>query len=154
MTLRYVYGQDETVARFVAQLIPHVDRGFPAGYQSIGVCDAQGRLIAGVVYYYQNKRNGTIEVATAALPHTVWFTRETLRHMAEFAFKRCGCQMVIMRVRDEDERLQAQLARFGCSFVRVPRLYGRDSDGVMCLLTDDAYAEHPAVRRDEIRKAA
>jgi len=74
--------------------------------------------------------------------------------MADFAFKHCGCQMVIMRVRAEDERLQAQLARFGCSFVRVPRLYGRDSDGVMCLLTDDVYAEHPAVRRDEIREAA
>jgi hypothetical protein len=36
----------------------------------------------------------------------------------------------------------------------VPRLYGREDDGVMCLLTDDAYAEHPAVRRAEIREAA
>jgi len=39
-------------------------------------------------------------------------------------------------------------------FVTVPRLYGRDSDGVMCLLTAEAYAEHPAVRRDDYREAA
>ena len=153
MTLRYIYGQDETVARFVAQMIPHVDRGFPK-CETIGVVDANNRLIAGVVYYYENKRNGTIEVATAALPNTVWFTRETLKRMAEFAFVRCRCQMAILRVRAEDERLLRQLARFGCMFVKVPRLYGRDSDGVMCLLTAEAYAEHPAVRRDDYREAA
>jgi hypothetical protein len=168
MTLRYVYGQDETVARFVAQLIPHVDRGFPWGYQCIGVerpfnrpntkliegYEPLGSLIAGIVYYNWNKKNGTIEVAVGALPGVVWFTRETMKRMAEFAFKRCGCQMAIMRVRAEDERLLGQLARFGCMFVAIPRLYGRDSDGVMALLTAEAYAEHPALHRNEIQRAA
>jgi len=97
MTLRYVYGQDETVARFVAQLIPHVDRGFPWGYQCIGVerpfnrpntkliegYEPLGSLIAGIVYYNWNKKNGTIEVAVGALPGVVWFTRETMKRMAE-----------------------------------------------------------------------
>ena len=153
MTLRYVYGQDETVARFVAQQIPHVDRGFPK-CETIGIVDANDRLVAGAVYYFWNKRNATIEVAAGALPGVVWFTRETMRRMAAFAFNRCGCQMAIMRVRAEDERLLGQLARFGCMFVAVPRLYGRDSDGVMALLTAEAYAEHPALHRDEIKRAA
>lgn len=145
--LRYVYGEDESVARFVAQLIPHVDRGFPLPYQAIGVIDDNDRLIAGAVYYYWNKKNGTIEIATAALPNTVWFTRLTLRHMAEFAFKKCDCQMAIMRVRADNEPLLHQLKRFGCEFIKVPRLYGRSVDGVMCLLTAEAYAEHPALHR-------
>jgi RimJ/RimL family protein N-acetyltransferase len=149
MTLRYVYGQNDTVARFVAQQIPHVDRGFPR-CETIGVVDANDRLVAGVVYYYWNKRNGTIEVAAGALPGRIWFTRETMRRMADYAFTTCGCQMAIMRVREEDERLLAQLARFGCAFVKVPRLYGRDSDGVMCLLADDEYAKRlPAHERRE-----
>ena len=152
--LRYVYGQDELVARAVAQMIPHVDRGFPAGTKGIGVVDADNRLIAGIVYYFHNRRNGTIEMAVAALPDVVWFTRETLRRMADFAFKQCGCQMVIVRARPRDERLLGQLARFGFMFVTLPRLYGRDEDGVMCMLTDDAYAAHPAAARNDNREAA
>ena len=152
MTLRYVYGQDETV-RFVAQQIPHVDRGFPADRLSIGIIDASGRMVAGIVYYFWNKKNGTIEIAAAALPGVRWFTRETIRRALDFAFMQCRCQLVIMRVRGQDERLLYQLARFGCTFIALPRLYGRDADGVMCLLTDDAWAAHPAAA-PKIREAA
>jgi RimJ/RimL family protein N-acetyltransferase len=157
--MHYAYGHEdqrtnEIVLRFVARLIPHVDRGFPAGAQSIGVCDATGRLVAGIVFYHWNRRNGTIEIAAAALPGVNWFTRETIRRAFEFAFTHRSCQMAILRVRADDERTLGQLARFGFAFVRVPRLYGRESDGVMCLLTAEAYAEHPAVQHHSIREAA
>jgi len=156
--MRYAYGHNdqrtnEIVLRFVAALIPHVDRGWPAGTQGIGVCNGNGELIAGVVFYHWNKRNGTIEIAAAARPGTNWFTRETIRHALGYAFDDCDCQMVIMRVRAEDERTLAQLARFGFTFLKVPRLYGRGNDGVMCLLTYETYVQHPAVR-DRIKKAA
>ena len=36
----------------------------------------------------------------------------------------------------------------------IPRLYGREADGVMALLTAEAYAEHPALHRNEIQRAA
>ena len=59
MTLRYVYGQDRNVARFVAQLIPHVDpRGFPADATAIGITDANNEPLAGIVYYHWNQRAG------------------------------------------------------------------------------------------------
>jgi hypothetical protein len=60
--LRYVYGHDEIVAQFVAQMIPHVGAGF--GNAVDRVIDDDGKLIAGVVYHNyaqggrQNDRSG------------------------------------------------------------------------------------------------
>ena len=79
MTLRYVYDQDQEVARFVAALIPHVGyRGFTFP-KTIGVVDEHGRLIAGLVYERWNAMAGTIEASAAALPGVRWVSRETVR---------------------------------------------------------------------------
>jgi RimJ/RimL family protein N-acetyltransferase len=146
--LRYVYGHDDAVAKFVAALIPHIDaRGFPVAKSAIGVIDDEGRLIAGLVYTNWNSRAGTMDISGAALPGTNWLTRETILRGLAYPFEQCGCQMVVMRVLADNERLLRQLATSGFMFVKVPRLYGRDKDGVMCLLTDDVWQSNPILRR-------
>src|SRR5262245_26655894 len=101
--LRYVYGQDEIVARFVAMMIPHVGyRGF-GNCRAIGVIDDGGKLIAGLVYSNWNTMAGTIEISGAALPGAHWLTRETIRRMFEYPFEQCGCQMVMTRVLADNE---------------------------------------------------
>ena len=155
MTLRYVYDQDAAVARFVAQLIPHIDRGFPSDAKAIGIADATWRALGGMVFYHWNKVAGTTEVAIAAVPGvSFWFSRETIYRLYDYAFRTRDCQMVIVRVRADNRRLLRQLDTFGYAFAPIARLYGRDMDGVICTYTAEQWAANrfnrlPAVQHSE-----
>lgn len=132
--LDYVYGHDQIIADFVASMIPHCARGFGPNAKAIGVVDGE-RLIAGIVYHNYDPEAGIIEISGAALPKSRWLTRNTLAVMYGYPFLQCHCQMVVQRTPADDERLLAILARYGFMFVPIPRLFGRERDGVACLLT-------------------
>ena len=153
----YVYGQDEIVAHAVAQMIPECrERGF-GRCKAIGVVNAEGRLIAGVVYHNWHPGAGVIEISVAALPGERWLTRETLRRIYEYPFEQIGAQMVMHMAAADDERVLRQLASTGYMFVTVPRLLGRDRDGVLCLFTREAWEQCKFIRRpvvDMHREAA
>jgi hypothetical protein len=139
--LQYVYGHDDTVAQFVAQLIPScAERGF-GKCRAIGVVEG-GLLIAGLVYHHWNPDAGTIEISGAALPGHYWMTRETLKHMYGYPFIVCGCQMVINCVPADDERQLYMMSRFGYSLIPVPRMLGHDKDGVLGLLTIEDWQDN------------
>ena len=158
--LRYVYGHDEVVAQFVAQMIPHVREysNSMGNCKTIGVIDGDGKLIAGLVYHNYDPVAGHIEITGAALPKSRWLTRETIRRMYSYPFEQIGVQMVVQRTPADNEALLDQLARGGFMFVHWPRLYGRDRDGVICLLTAEEWARDPLHQRvnrnTEIREAA
>jgi|SRR5262245_14803211 len=136
--LHYVYRQDEVVAQFVAQLIPHCrERGF-GRCKAIGVLDDDGRLLGGVVYHNWDPEAGVIEISGGATTPR-WLTRETIARMYRYPFLEVGVQMIVQRTPADDERLLRQLAVYGYMFVRVPRMFGRDRDGVLCLLTREAW---------------
>lgn len=136
--LRYVYGQDEVVAKFVATLIPHGGRGFGA-CKTIGVIDEEGRLIAGLVYHNYDPQAQIIELSAAATtPH--WLMRGSIQRMYQYPFHQCGCQMLVQRTPIDNERLLGQLAAYDFHFIKVPRMFGRERDGVLCCLTYEAWA--------------
>ena len=136
--LEYVYGYDEIVARFVAQLIPHCRRGF-GPCKTIGAIDEQGRLIAGLVYHNYDPEAEIIEMSGAAVTPR-WLTRGMIARMHQYPFHQCGCQMVAMRIPASNERLLRQLAVYDYCFVMVPRLFGRNRDGVIATLTSEDWA--------------
>jgi RimJ/RimL family protein N-acetyltransferase len=138
--LDYVYGHDEVVAQFVAQLIPHCRRGWKKEEtRAIGVINEQGHLIAGLVYFNHDPEAGTIEIAGASIdPH--WLTRGTIARMYQYPFLQCGCQMIYQKTPAENMRLLRQLAVYGYKFVKQERMFGRDRDGVICSLTYEAWA--------------
>jgi hypothetical protein len=139
--LRYLYGHDAAVSDFVAQLIPRCrGRGFGPAARAIGVMDEEGRLIAGLVYHNYDPASEIIEISGAALPKKNWLTRDTIRRMYQYPFLQVGCQMVVQRNSADDERLLRQLAVYDYTFIRVPRMLGRDEDGVLCCLTCEAWA--------------
>ena len=47
--------------------------------------------------------------------------------------------MVVQRTPADDERLLYVLSRYGYAFCPVPRLFGRNRDGVVCCLTREAW---------------
>jgi hypothetical protein len=132
--LNYVYGYDQIVSRFVAALIPHCRRGFGPNARAIGVIQ-DGKLIAGIVYYNYDPEAAIIEIAGAALPKTNWLTRGTIARMYQYPFLACRCQMVVQRTPADDTRLLGMLASYDYTFIPMPRLFGRDRDGVICCLT-------------------
>ena len=145
--MNYLFGHDEEVARFVAQLIPSFrGRGF-GNCKAIGVIDREGLLIAGLVYHHYDPEAQVIEISAAALPGRVWMTRETLRLMFQYPFLQCGCQMVIQRIPADDYRQVRQMQAFGYDLIGVPRMLGRDKDGILALLTYEAWAANKFNRR-------
>jgi hypothetical protein len=139
--LQYLYGHDAMVAKFVSQLVPHCHRGFPDTARGIGVLNEDGILIGGLVYHNYDEDSGLIELSGAAIdPH--WLMRGTIERMYRYPFITCGCQMLVQRTPIENERLLRQLAVYDYTFIKVPRMFGRGKDGVLCLLTAEAWADN------------
>jgi len=137
--LRYVYDQPETVATAVAKMIPHM-HGRPFGKcQALGIIDEQGRMIAGIVYHNWMPEAGVVDISVAALPGTGWFSRETVWRMYAWPFIDMEAQMVSHLVPADALHTQRQLATLGCMLIDIPRILGRDRDGVLGLLTREAW---------------
>lgn len=139
MTLRYIFGQDELVADFVARA--KVASGFSrrAGFtdqnlKAIGIVDDDNELIAGIVYFHYNPEAGTIEMSVEALPKRHWLTRSTLAVMFQYPFLHCGCQMLMTRTSARSEHVLRMLAAMNFQLIRIPRAGGRTEDGVLGLL--------------------
>src|SRR5215467_4856004 len=153
--LRYVHGYDEEVSAFVAHMIPSMHgRGF-GECKTIGVVRDDGEMIAGIVYHNWNPQAGVIEMSAAAIPGSRWFTRRTADVMYEYPFVQLDCQMIMQLTPADDERLLGQLARGGYMFVLVPRLLGRDQDGVLCLFTREMWIDNKILRfKPKLEEAA
>jgi hypothetical protein len=141
MTLRYVYDHHEIVGNFVAQLIPHVGGTFGPAAKAIGVIDEEGKLIAGLVYTNYDPLSGTMEINGAAVNRR-WLTRGTIARMYQYPFVQCGCQMVFQRTPADNEYLLGMLASYDYTFLPVPRMFGRNRDGVLCTLTIEDWANN------------
>ncbi len=134
----YVYGHDEAIAQFVAQMIPAA-RGRDFGpCAAIGVV-RDGQLVAGIVYSGYRPDAGVVEITTAALPRSRWLTLETIRRIHEYPFDQLGCQMTMLHVAADDAGKLRQMAGLGYAFIRLPRMYGRDADCILCLLTQEQW---------------
>ena len=132
--LRYVYDHPNEICAFVADMIPHIGgRSFGAA-AAIGVIDENGRLIAGLVYNNYDPVSATIEISGASIDRR-WLTRGTIARMYQYPFVQCGCQMIYQRTPADNEHLLRQLAAYDYAFLKVPRMFGRERDGVLCTLT-------------------
>jgi hypothetical protein len=132
-------------------------QGEERGYRNcktIGVADEQGNFLGGVVFYNWNPEAGIIEMTASAVSRA-WLSRRTLNRIGDFVFHECGCQMLLVHVRKSEERVLRILASVGFVFTLVPRLFGRELDGVICTLTDDDwYGSKLSHGRPAIEEAA
>ena len=71
-------------------------------------------------------------------PHRL--TRSTNERMYRYPFVQVGVQMLVQRTPVENERLLRQLAAYDYHFIKIPRMFGRGKDGVLCCLTYEAWA--------------
>lgn len=138
--MQLLFGHDEDVAKFVASLIPNMQRGFTEN-KSIGILD-DGALIAGLVYHNWHPEFGTIELTGAAVNRR-WMVRDVLQFMYDYPFLTCKCQLLLQYNSVRNTHLNAQLRRGGFNEYPIPRLRGRDEDGILFTLTDEQWAHSP-----------
>jgi len=132
-----LYGHDAAVASFVSRLLFDDDRGF-GNSRAIGSVDVDGRLIGGVVYHGWQQEAGTIEMSAAATTPR-WLNKLVLNGIFAYPFE-IGCQMALMRVSARNTRLHRQFDALALRRHEIPRLYGRDEDGIIFTLTDDDWS--------------
>jgi len=144
MTL--LYGPDKAVSDFVCNLLPHCrERGMgPA--KAIGVLDSEGRLIGGIMFHDWCPERGTIEVSGAGITPK-WFSRSLLAAIGEYVFEQVGCQAMVSRHSAENKRLLRIWPGVGATTIPIPRLFGRNEDGVWVVYTDDDWARSPYNRK-------
>lgn len=131
--MRLVYGANEPVARFVASLIPHCrERGF-GECVAIGV-ERNGQLVGGFVFNEWSPEFGVIELSFAGT-HRRWLTRPVLYGMFSYVFNELGCQMACSRTPASLRHAVRICRAYGFKQVTVPRLFGRDDDGIISTLT-------------------
>lgn len=130
--MRLVIGQDATVSRFVSSLIPF-EAGEFGECVAVGV-DRDGELIGGFVFNNWSPEAAVIEVSFAGIDKR-WLTRPALFAAFTYAFDQLGCQMVCSRT-PVSLKCAARIARaYGFKQVTVPRLFGRNEDGILSTLT-------------------
>jgi hypothetical protein len=137
---QYIFGHDEIVANFVAQLIPECrERGF-GKCRAIGIADETG-LLGGLVYRNWCPEVGTIEISGAALPGTNWLSRRTIQVMYDYPFYQCDCQMVIKTTMADNYIVLRIMDAVGFDLHYIKRLGGRDRDGVVGTLTQEQWED-------------
>lgn len=116
--------------------------------RGFGPCTTMGifkrsSLVAVAVFHEYNREAGIIEISGAS-DDKLWMTRQVLWEMFSYAFDQLGCQMVVQRASEKNIQANGRglprlFKAYGYTTIRIPRLYGRDEDGVLYCLTDDAW---------------
>lgn len=134
--IELVEDQGGVVAGFVGRLIEGGHRGFDVA-SAIGYVD-DGKLIGGTVFHNYDPEAGVVELTTAATSPR-WLTRKTLHAIFAIPFLQWGCQMIVLRVSEHNDRMVGIAQRFGFEGHLIPRLGGRDEDVWVFTLTDDQW---------------
>jgi RimJ/RimL family protein N-acetyltransferase len=133
--MNLLIGHDAAVASFVARLIPDcTENSFKENTAAIGVINADGVLIGGIVYHNYLPEYGTVEVSAAATDAR-WLNRKTLYGLFRYPFLLLNCQLVMVRMFASNARTIKVQKAYGFKHYTIPRLYGRDMDCVVGTLT-------------------
>lgn len=137
--MKVVYSERHSrwAQAFVQSKVWNCRRGFE---NAVGhaVVDKTGQPVAGWIWHDWWPEAGTIEFSGASNTAR-WMTRKVLHDLFSYAFDEVGCQMVVTQNACDNTRLHRQLKAFGFTRYDVPRLFGRDKDGVYWTLTDDQW---------------
>ena len=138
-----LYNHNGPVANWVAAHIPGCERGFLTPV-AIGVVEDE-RLIGGTVFHNYSPEAGVIEMSSAGTSPR-WLGRRMIRAIFGYVFDQVGCQMVVMRVSERNDRMIGIARKFGFDEVLIPRLRGRDEAEWIFTLCEEQWRQHPLAR--------
>lgn len=141
--MNFVYGNagSPEVNRFLADFVSCGIFGHPGGFKDFGTLGVLkgSELIAGVVYYDWDQDAGVIQISAYATDER-WMTRPVLTELFAIAFDQLRCQLVVIRVSENNQRMISIARRLGFDEYLIPRLGGRHESQYIFTLTDEAFA--------------
>jgi len=144
--MNLLYGHNETVADFVASLIPECsERGFGPS-KSIGVLNNEGDLIGGVVYHRWFPELGIIEVSAASIDKK-WLTFEVLHAIHKYPFEDIKARLIMQTNSPDNKPLHRILKAYGYTETIVPELYAESRPGHIFTLTRPAWENNKFEKR-------
>ena len=123
----------QIVAHWVASRIPGCERGWDR-YVAMEV-SRDDDIIGGVVFHDYNPEAQTICMSAAG--GDGWLTRSVLYRMHSYCFCDAACQLAVLQVAEDNDRMLSIARRYGYREYRIPRLRGRDKAEVILTLADD-----------------
>lgn len=100
---------DETVSEWVRKRAPEPIESY-GEHISVGIADAEGKLIAGVVY--NNYSQGNIELSIASIS-PLWATKHRIESILGYPFKQLGCRRLTAVTARDNHRIRDFLKRLG-----------------------------------------
>lgn len=97
-----------------------------------------GEMVAGVVFHNWCPEHGVIELSAAATSKR-WVTRPVIKAVMGYAFDEAECQMIVSQMDMSNDAPRALWRGLGATEYVIPRLRGKDADGVLATFTDDAW---------------
>ena len=103
-------------------------------------------LVAGMVFHDWQPGAGLIQISSASVTPR-WLTAEVRHKMFSYPFDEIGCQMVVLEVSAANTRMVRIAKAFGFTAHFIQRLRGRNEDGYVFTLTDDAWRNSTFTRK-------
>lgn len=127
------------------------DHIWPGEGKEFGGCTcvgafAGGRLVGCVVFNNYDADAGVIEFSMAATSGR-WLTMRLMEEMRKYCIDQLGCQMVMAKTKASNKHIRRMLKSYGFSEHVIPRLFGRNEDGVIFTITAEQVAASRIGRR-------
>lgn len=138
-------AENSRVARYVSCGL----WGHGEGFTEFSTMDVQlhGRTIGGTVFHNWHPQEGVLELSSYS-DSPRWLTRHSINAMMYFPFTLMACQLVVMRVSDRNDRMNAIASRFGFTAHHIPRLRGPNEGEYIHTLTREEWESHPLRIKD------
>ncbi|MDG3577122.1 GNAT family protein [Rhizobium sp. YJ-22] len=138
-------AEHEAIVSYISRKIGAGDRGFGECRCMAAFDDAV--FLGAVVFHNYEPMADVIEISAAAESKR-WLGRQALEAIFSYAFRDCGCQMVVARISEENKSLHRIFHAYGFTSFVIPRLRGRNEDERIFTLTDDAWKQSKFYRSD------
>ena len=132
--MNVLYGQDEAVARWVAEHIDGCGRGF-GKCRAFGVV-SKGQLIAGVVFHNWSPESETIEISCAATSPK-WAARRIVTELFEYPFN--FCRLATARFSEKNTRVEKLWRAFGADLIALPNVRADGVAEMVALLSQSQF---------------
>lgn len=111
----------------------------------LGVIDREA-LIGAIVFTDYDPDAQTIEFSMAATSGR-WLTLKVMEEMRKYCIDQLGCQLVTAKTKASNTHIRKMLKAYGFEEFVIPRLFGREEDGVIFTITAEQVEESRISRR-------
>lgn len=126
-----VYG-DRRVDQWVASNL-----GLRPWADSFSIANTkENRILGASVLHNWFPEAGVVEISSFG-EHPSWMSRKMINAVFSYAFEHLKCQMIVLRVAEDNDRMLNIGSGLGFKSYTIPRLRGRNVNEVIMTLTDD-----------------